>query len=142
MADVWAAVRDAAAGKAAVRAIIDRLTLLELDSTRAVVGCSATFVAIAQSKSAAVGSMARTWMLGVRPRATAKKSATAGDLDAPEHPGGSTAPTTPAPRTISAAERAGLGSPLRDHPLVRTAAELFSAKIVEVIDEPPAERAR
>ena len=142
MADVWAAVRDAAAGKAAVRAIIDRLTLLELDSTRAVVGCSATFVAIAQSKSAAVAdcfavALGRTPNIQVR-----AVEPTAGDLDAPDRPGDSTAPTTPAPRTISAAERAGLGSPLRDHPLVRTAAELFSAKIVEVIDEPPAERAR
>lgn len=138
MTDVWAAVREAAAGKAAVRAIIDRLTLLELDSTRALVGCPATFVAIAQSKSAAVAECFAV-ALGRTPNVQVRAIEPSADYPAtPQRPGESPPSSTAPPRPISAAERAGLGSPLRDHPLVRTAAELFSAKIIEVTDEPPA----
>lgn len=127
-------MRALAAEKPTRRAIIDRLTLIEYDGARAVIGCAPAFVQTSQSYAGVIAEVfaaATGRTPAVQVRAVEGLAPASTPTAAPE--AGTASAATRAP---SAAERAGLGSPLRDHPLVRTAAELFSARIVEVSEQP------
>ncbi|MBL8758916.1 MAG: hypothetical protein JNK35_10850 [Phycisphaerae bacterium] len=134
---LWARVREYVADKPARRAMISSLRALEFDGSRAVLGCPVRAIETARSQSRALGELLQAAL--DRPVQVQIREI---PDDAAPHPAHADAGEARAGESRGGGGAMDAAAALRDHPLVRRAADLFSARIREVVPSPDAADAR